>query len=93
MSDDRLGVTASYVPTLDDILEAMQKLEDMRRFEELRTQEAIRKAVLICNRENKFKIKQAIPELCVLGTDVCDDKVYMIMDKELAENIRRTVKE
>lgn len=79
--------------TLDDISAAIQKMEDLRRFEELRTQEAIRNAVIVCNRENKWKLKQAIPELCVLGTDVCDEKIYMVTDKELAENIRRMIKE
>ena len=79
--------------TLDDICAAIQKMEDLRRYEELRTQEAIRNAVIVCNRENKWKLKQAIPELCVLGTDVCDDKIYMVTDKELAENIRRGIKD
>lgn len=79
--------------TLDDISAAIQKMEDLRRFEELRIQEAIRNAVLICNRENKFKLKQAIPELCVLETDFCDNKIYMITDKELAENVRGMIRE
>lgn len=91
--DDRLGVVSSRKLTYEDILEAVQKMEDFRRFEEMRTKEVIRRAVIICNRENKYKIKQAIPELCVLGTDVCDDKVYMVTDKELAENIRRGIKD
>ena len=92
MNDDRLGATSSRGLSYDDILEAVQKMEDLRKFEELRKAEAIRNAVIICNRENKYKIKQAIPDLCVLGTDVCDDKVYMVTNKELAENIRQNLR-
>ena len=77
---------------LDDISKAIQKMEDLRQFEKLREEEAIINAVLICNRENQFKIRQAIPELCVLATDFCDDKVYMVTDKELAKYIRESIK-
>lgn len=91
MNDDIL--VSSLKLTYEDILEAVRKAEDFKRFEEMRTAEAIRSAVIICNRENKFKLKQAIPELCVLGTDACDDKVYMVADKELAERIREGLKE
>lgn len=89
--DDRLDVVSSCKLTYDDIFEAIQKMEEYRRLE--RTKEVIRRAVIICNRENKYKIKQAIPELCVWGTDMCDDNVYMVTDKELAENIRRGIKD
>ena len=77
----------------DAISEAVQKAEDARKFKELKDTKAIEDAVLICNRDNKFKLKSAFPNLCILGTDACDDKVYMVLDKEIAENIRTNLKE
>ena len=85
-------VHSSAPITVDDIIEAVNRAEEIKRFQELKEKQMIKDVVLICNRENKYKINCAIPDICILGTDVCDDKIYMVMDKELAENIRRVVK-
>ena len=92
MNNHIRGATTSNPISYEEILDAVAKMEEIRVFEKKREEESIRNAVLICNRENKFKINQAIPDLCVYGTDICDDNIYMVIDKELAENIRRAVR-
>jgi len=82
----------SNAPIIDDIIEAVNRAKEIERFQELKEKQMIQDVVLICNRENKYKINCAIPDICIFGTDACDDKVYMVTDKELAENIRKVVK-
>ena len=66
--------------------------ENKRLFNEMLEKEQIEPAVVICNRENKFKLKGVCPNLCILGTDICDNKIYMVIDKTIAENIRECLK-
>lgn len=79
---------------LERIVREMAKAEEERRFNEWKSDGTLTKAVLVCNRENKFKLKSAMPELCIVGHDLCgDDEVFMITDKDLAENVRRNFRE
>ena len=66
--------------------------ESKRIYNEMLMKEQIAKVVIICNRENKFKLKSVFPNLCVLGTDLCDEKIYMVTDREIADNIREELK-
>lgn len=53
----------------------------------------IREAVLLCSPKNKYKLKSVIPDLFIVGTMACNDEmVYMVTDKEWAEQMKRTVK-
>ena len=67
-------------------------MEDKRIYNEMLEKEQIESAVLICNRENELKLKDIFPNLCILGTNLCDEKVYMVTDKRIAENIRDMMK-
>lgn len=63
-------------------------------FDQLRREEKIREAVLLCSPKNKFKLKSALPDLFIVASCACDDEVvYMVTDKEWAEEMKRTVKE
>lgn len=72
----------------DEYSKAILEMEDNRLYKEMLEKEQIERAVLICNRENKFELKGVCPNLCILGTDLCDDKVYMVTDRTIADNIR-----
>ena len=74
----------------DEVRYKMEQAEEERVFKQIKAEKKIEPVVLICNRENKFKIlNMDLPvPVCVLGTDACDDVIYMVTDKELAENIR-----
>lgn len=76
----------------DEISKAISEMEDRRIFNEMLEREQIETAVIICNRENKFKLKGVCPNLCILGTDKCDEKIYMVTDKKIADNIRDMLK-
>ena len=76
----------------DEVCKAVAEMEDARVYNEMLMKEQIERAVIICNRENKHKLKSVFPDLCILGTDHCDDKIYMVTDKTIAENIREMLK-
>ena len=76
----------------EEICKAAAEMEDKRIYNEMLMKEQMETAVIICNRENKHKLKSMFPSLCVLGTDHCDEKIYMVTDKEIAENIRECLK-
>ena len=76
---------------------AFKEVMDQREkeiFDQIRREGKIREAVLLCSPKNKYKLKSAVPDLFIVGTMACDDtKVYMVTDKEWAEQMKRTVKE
>lgn len=74
------------------IRKSIMEDEDKRIYNEMLMKGQIEAAVIICNRENKYKLKSLFPGLCVLGTDLCDEKLYMVTDKTIAENIRENLK-
>lgn len=74
------------------IRKSIMEDESKRIYNEMLMKEQIETAVIICNRENKHRLKGLFPNLCVLGTDLCDDKIYMVTDKTIAENIRENLK-
>lgn len=74
------------------IRKSIMEDEDKRIYNEMLMKEQIETAVIVCNRENKHRLKGLFPNLCVLGTDHCDDKIYMITDKTIADNIRESLK-
>ena len=76
------------------IYEEMSKAEDERIFNEMKDKGQIDKPVLICSRKIKYQIESMLPnKFCMLATDLCeDDKVYMVTDKRVADNIRNIVK-
>ena len=72
----------------DEVCKGVAEMEDKRVYNEmLMKRQMMTPAVLICNRENKFKLKSLFPNLCIFGTDLCDDKIYMVTDKLIAESI------
>lgn len=81
-----------FTDSWDEVCKAVAEMEDKRIYNEMLEKEQIESAVLICNRENKFKLKSIFPNLCVLGTDLCDEKIYMVTDKKIAENIKDMLK-
>lgn len=76
----------------DAISKKFAEAESKRIYNEMLEKEQIESAVIFCNRENKFKLKSIFPNLCVLGTDLCDGKIYMVTDKKIAENIKDMLK-
>lgn len=81
-----------FTDSWDEVCKAVAEMEDKRRYNEMLMKEQIEAAVIICNRENKHRLKGLFPNLCVLGTDHCDDKIYMVTDKTIADNIRESLK-
>ena len=79
------------VEIYDKICKEVSKMADEQAFKEALAQEKLKDVVLVCNRENKHKLLLAIPTLCILGTDLCDDQIYMVTDKDMADNIRNTL--
>jgi len=77
---------------LNNISKAIAEMEDKRIYNEMLLKEQIETAVIVCNSENKHKLKSIFPKLCVLGTNLCDDKIYMVTDKTIADNIRELLK-
>ena len=77
----------------DMICKEQAKAQDRLLFEEMKNNKQIESPVLICNREMKYMIERALPKMfCILATDLCEkDKVYMVTDKELANNIRQNL--
>ena len=67
-----------------------EALENTERelYNEMLVKEQMQEAVLVCNFDNKSKLKQIFPDACILGTKCCDDKIYMITDKDLIERLR-----
>lgn len=83
-----------FATAAEKIAREIAKAEDERRFNEWKSDGTLTKAVLVCNRENKFKLKSVMPELCIVGLDLCgDDEVFMMTDKDMAENARRMLGE
>lgn len=83
--------------TWQDIAEAVARQKQLERERELlaqmRFEEKIREVVIVCSPANKYKLKEAIPSLFVVGSSACeDDKCYMVTDKELAEQLKKAVK-
>lgn len=78
----------------DKICEEMVKAEEERIFNEMKDKDQIDKPVLICSRKIKHQIESMLPnKFCMLATDLCeDDKVYMVTDKRVADNIRNMLK-
>ena len=76
----------------DEMCKMIAENANRQAYMEALEQEKIQSAVLVCNRENKYKLLSVIPTLCILGTDLCDDKIYMITDKEMADNARKIIK-
>ena len=77
----------------DEVCRSVAEMEDKRVYNEMLMKEQMTPAVLICNRENKYKLKSLFPNLCIFGTDLCDDKIYMVTDKLIAESIKDGLKE
>ena len=77
----------------DMICKEQAKAHDRLLFEEMKNNKQIEPPVLICNREIKYVIESALPKMfCILATDLCEkDKVYMVTDKAIADNIRRNL--
>ena len=74
--------------------EVIAQLEEAERIKELKFKEQIEEAVFICNHHMKYAIQTALPQydFCIVGNDACeDDKLYMITDKTLADNIRQNL--
>ena len=74
--------------------EVIAQLEEAERIKELKFKEQIEEAVFICNHHMKYMIQTALPQydFCIVGNDACeDDKLYMITDKTLADNIRQNL--
>lgn len=74
--------------------EVIAQLEEAERIKELEFKKQIEEAVFICNRHMKYVIQTALPQydFCIVGNDACeDDKLYMITDKALADNIRQNL--
>ena len=79
----------------DKICKEVAKSQDRLLFNEMKEKAQITKPVLICCRDMKYQIMKAFPGMFdILGTDVCEpDKVYIVTDKELANNIRKILDE
>lgn len=75
-----------------NIQEEYQKAESLRILKELISTEKIKTPVLICNRKNKHILKQIIPNSYILATDLAEEKVYMVTDETIADNIREMLK-
>ena len=80
------------IDTMEEVYKAVAEMENKRIYNEMLMKEQIETAVIICNRENKHRLKELFPNLCVLGTNHCDDKIYMVTDKTIADNIRESLK-
>ena len=76
----------------DEIDEYVNKMTDELLWQEMKDKQQVESAVIICNRENKIKLKSAMPNLCVFGTDLCDEKIYMVTDRTIANNIRENLR-
>lgn len=81
-----------FTDILDEISKWVIENENKEAYNKMLENGQIESAVLICNRENKFRLKGVCPNLCILGTDLCDDKVYMVTDRTIADNIREMLK-
>ena len=77
----------------DMICKEQAKAQDKLLFDEMKANYQISEPVLICNRETKRLIENELPNrFCILATDLCGDKVFMITDKIIAENIRQNLR-
>lgn len=85
--------------SIEDIVKAKQRLEEMCLFEEKRKEGAITEAVLVCNPSVKHILKKAlyennIKDIPILAVPYAEENnLYMITDKEVIENIRKSLKE
>ena len=78
---------------MDEVAKFYIEQENKRVFEELRSAKRITEAVLICNKENAYKIKGRLPNVYILVTELCDkDKIYMVTDEILADNIKANMR-
>lgn len=79
--------------TVDDIIKAHQKLEEMRIFNEWRKNGDISEAVLICSPKVADTIRQALYEtefkdIPIFITQLAeDDKIYMSTNKEFNKSM------
>ena len=77
----------------DMICKEQAKAQDRLLFEEMKEKGQITEPVLICNREIRYQIESVFPNrFCILASDLCDDKVYMVTDRAIADNIRQNLK-
>lgn len=68
------------------------KAEYKMIFSDMILNKYIEEPVLICNRETRDIIERELPHrFCILANDLCENKVYMVTDRELADNIRQNL--
>ena len=79
---------------MNEVTKFILESEEKRVFEELKEKSKIVKPVLICSKKIKYLLNVMFPNyFCILATNVCEaDKVYMVTDNELADNIRESLK-
>lgn len=83
----------NFIDELNEICRKKIIENEQRIFDEMKYNQQIVSPVLICNRETKHTIERVLPNMfCILGTDLCEkNKAYMVTDKELADNIRKSL--
>lgn len=83
----------NFIDMWDEICRKNIKEHEQRLFNEMKDKQQIVSPVLICNRETKHVIESALPNMfCIIATEFCEkDKVYMVNDKTLADNIRQSL--
>lgn len=85
-------VTPDLFKKIDDRIREIKQEAAMSFWNEALNLDKIREAVLICSPKTKDVINNIIPELYVVASPFCPkDKCYMVTDKELANDLKRTV--
>lgn len=86
--DDLLGMKL-----WEEICEWTANAEDLRILNDMIATEKIVEPVLITSRHTRHIIESVLPNMfCILSTDLLtDDKVYMVCDRAIADNIRKSL--
>ena len=83
--------------SVEDIIEQAMKLEEMNKIIDLKAQGIITDACLICHMSHKGIIENALYQAgikkipIVYSPYIEDDKILMVTDKELVENIKKSI--
>lgn len=89
-------MSATTFSALDDVWDMILKEQaianDKMRLEDIIINKQIEEPVLICNKKTRDIIESALPHrFCILASDLCNDSVFMVTDRILANNIRQNL--
>ena len=82
---------------INDVINKCLEIEEKRKIQELKEQGIIVDAVLLCNPKHKKVLSDALHEIGIKKIPIVwekyieDDKIYMVTDKDLVDNIKDAI--